>query len=130
MLNVVPFVLVNFRLCINEVADHPGKFQRRLQRRQMPGPGQHMQGGVRNSGQQLRLQQVDAVDPIEFARNDDRGRIDRSHVAGDVLEAGRPWPRRLCLRRTAQAVFDDLLASFGDEPPWDVASATSGETTA
>jgi hypothetical protein len=39
-----------------------------------------------------------------------------------------PTTRNISLK--ARRFIDHLVASFGDDPPWDVASATSGETTA
>ncbi len=64
---------------------------------------------MRNARQQLRLEQIDTVDPVDFARDDDRGHIDGGDVTGDVFQTGGPWPCRLCLRRATQAVFDHLL---------------------
>lgn len=37
-----------------------------------------MQGGVGEAGQQFLLEQVDAIDPIEFAGDDDCERV--SHI--------------------------------------------------
>jgi DNA-binding transcriptional LysR family regulator len=51
------------------------------------------------------------------------------HRTADLaIHALYPTTRNISLK--ARRFIDHLVASFGDEPPWDVASATSGETTA
>jgi DNA-binding transcriptional LysR family regulator len=51
------------------------------------------------------------------------------HRTADLaIHALYPTTRNISLK--ARRFIDHLVASFGDKPPWDVASATSGETTA
>ena len=52
------------------------------------------------------------------------------HRTADDLAIHALYPTTRNISRKARRFIDHLVASFGDEPPWDVALATSGETTA